>query len=100
MPDRRYCSNWVKTRLDLIWFAIYLAIQRLAVLFSWWPFIGFVLIGAVAEGPTRRRIRLAGLTLQSRWHICCAPTSHLLHSAFSRLGITNFGGEDLEADSG
>ncbi len=56
---------WVKTRLDLIWFAVYLAIQRLVVLFAWWPFIGFVLIGAVAEGLIRRRIRLAGFDYPS-----------------------------------
>ena len=56
---------WVKTRLDLIWFAIYLAIQRLVVLFAWWPFIGFVLIGAVGDGLIRRRIRLAGFDYPS-----------------------------------
>ncbi|MEA3642309.1 MAG: DUF4400 domain-containing protein [Lamprobacter sp.] len=56
---------WVKQRLDLIWFAIYLAIQRLVVLFAWWPFILFVLIGAVADGVIRRRIRLAGFDYPS-----------------------------------
>lgn len=29
--------TWVETRLDLVWFAIYLAIQRLVVLFAWTP---------------------------------------------------------------
>ncbi|MEA3641746.1 MAG: DUF4400 domain-containing protein [Lamprobacter sp.] len=56
---------WVKTRLDLIWFSIYLAIQRLVVLFAWWPFIGFALIGAVGDGLIRRRIRLAGFDYPS-----------------------------------
>lgn len=56
---------WVKIRLDLIWFAVYLAIQRLVVLFAWWPFIGFALIGAVGDGLIRRRIRLAGFDYPS-----------------------------------
>ncbi|MBK1621427.1 hypothetical protein CKO42_24040 [Lamprobacter modestohalophilus] len=56
---------WVKTRLDLIWFAIYLAIQRLVVLFAWWPFIGFAILSAVADGLIRRRIRLAGFDYPS-----------------------------------
>jgi len=56
---------WVKTRLDLIWFAVYLAIQRLVVLFAWWPFLAFGVLGAVADGLIRRRIRLAGFDYPS-----------------------------------
>jgi hypothetical protein len=56
---------WVKGRLDLIWFAVYLAIQRLVVLLAWWPLGAFALVGAIGDGLIRRRIRLAGFDYPS-----------------------------------
>ena len=68
---------WVKQRLDLIWFAVYLAIQRLVVLFAWWPFIGFALIGAVGDGLIRRASAWPGSTIRAPWRIAwrCAGCS-------------------------
>jgi hypothetical protein len=56
---------WMKGRLDVVWYSLYMAIQRLVVLLAWWPFLAFALIGAVADGLLRRRIRQAGFDYPS-----------------------------------
>jgi hypothetical protein len=57
--------RWVGDRLDVIWQALYLALQRIALLLAWWPFLGFVLVGAVGDGLLRRRIRQSGFDYPS-----------------------------------
>lgn len=57
---------WVtRVAVILLVMELVLAIQRLDGLFAWWPFIGLVLIGAVADGLIRRRTRLAGFDYRS-----------------------------------
>ncbi len=49
--------TWLRGRLDVIWGAFAQAIQRVVVLFSWWPFLAILLGAALADGWLRRRIR-------------------------------------------
>ncbi|WP_295445160.1 DUF4400 domain-containing protein [uncultured Thiodictyon sp.] len=48
---------WLRGRLDVIWGALALALQRVAVLFSWWPFFLMLFLAAWGDGWVRRRIR-------------------------------------------
>jgi hypothetical protein len=56
---------WVAERLDVIWQALYMAVQRLVLLLAWWPFFAFVLVGAITDGLLRRRIRQSGFDYPS-----------------------------------
>jgi len=56
---------WVADRLDVIWQALYMALQRIALLLAWWPFHAFALVGATADGLMRRRIRQSGFDYPS-----------------------------------
>jgi hypothetical protein len=56
---------WMQGRLNVVWYSLYMAIQRLVVLLAWWPFLAFALVGAVADGLLRRRIRQAGFAYPS-----------------------------------
>jgi hypothetical protein len=49
--------SWVAGRLDVIWAALYQALQRLAVLMAWWPFLLLLVAAAWGDGWVRRRIR-------------------------------------------
>jgi hypothetical protein len=55
----------VAGRLDVIWAAFYQALQRLAVLVAWWPFLLLLLAAAWGDGWVRRRIRQAGFAYAS-----------------------------------
>jgi hypothetical protein len=57
--------SWVAGRLDVIWAAFYQALQRLAVLVAWWPFLLLLLAAAWGDGWVRRRIRQAGFAYAS-----------------------------------
>ncbi|TVQ94555.1 MAG: DUF4400 domain-containing protein [Chromatiaceae bacterium] len=52
--------DWLRGRLDVIWGAVALALQRLALLTAWWPFFLLAVLGAIADGLVRRRIRAHG----------------------------------------
>jgi len=52
--------SWVEGRLDVIWAAFYQALQRLAMLAAWWPFLLLLLVAAWGDGRVRRRIRQSG----------------------------------------
>ena len=56
---------WVERRLDIVWSAVYMAVQRLVVLLAWWPFLVFALFGASVDGLLRRRIRQSGFDYPS-----------------------------------
>jgi len=56
---------WVADRLDVIWQALYMAVQRIVLLLAWWPFLAFALVGATADGLLRRRIRQSGFDYPS-----------------------------------
>ena len=56
---------WVERRLDIVWSAVYMAVQRLVVLLAWWPFLVFALVGASVDGLLRRRIRQSGFDYPS-----------------------------------
>jgi len=49
----------------VIWQALYMALQRIALLLAWWPFLAFALVGATADGLVRRRIRQSGFDYPS-----------------------------------
>jgi len=57
--------SWVAGRLEVIWAALYQALQRLAMLAAWWPFLLLLLVAAWADGWVRRRIRQAGFSYAS-----------------------------------
>jgi len=57
--------GWVSGRLAVVWSSLYLAVQRIVMLLAWWPFLGFALLGAIADGLLRRRIRQAGFDYPS-----------------------------------
>jgi uncharacterized membrane protein YoaK (UPF0700 family) len=40
-------------------------VQRIVMLLAWWPFLGFALVGAIADGLLRRRIRQSGFDYPS-----------------------------------
>ncbi|MFE8033918.1 DUF4400 domain-containing protein [Thiohalocapsa marina] len=72
---------WMQGRLDVVWYSLYMAIQRLVVLLAWWPFLAFALVGALGDGLLRRRIRQAGFDYPS-------PLAHRLAvRAMLGLGI-------------
>jgi len=52
--------SWLAGRLDVIWAALYQALQRLAVLMAWWPFFLLLVAAAWGDGWVRRRIRHSG----------------------------------------
>ena len=57
--------SWVAGRLDVIWAALYQALQRLAMLAAWWPFLLLLLAAAWGDGWVRRRIRQSGFAYAS-----------------------------------
>jgi hypothetical protein len=57
--------SWVAGRLEVIWAALYQALQRLAMLVAWWPFLLLLLIAAWGDGWVRRRIRQSGFAYAS-----------------------------------
>jgi hypothetical protein len=56
---------WLGQRLDVIWQSLYMAMQRAVLLLAWWPFLAFALVGGVADGLLRRRIRQSGFDYPS-----------------------------------
>lgn len=57
--------SWVEGRLEVIWAAFYQALQRLAMLAAWWPFLLLLLVAAWGDGWLRRRIRQSGFSYSS-----------------------------------
>jgi hypothetical protein len=57
--------SWVAGRLEVIWAAFYQALQRLAMLVAWWPFLLLLITASWADGWVRRRIRQAGFAYAS-----------------------------------
>jgi hypothetical protein len=57
--------SWVTDRLQVIWAALYQALQRLAMLVAWWPFLLLLLVAAWGDGWVRRRIRQSGFAYAS-----------------------------------
>jgi hypothetical protein len=57
--------TWVAGRLEVIWAALYQALQRLAMLAAWWPFLLLLLAAAWGDGWVRRRIRQTGFAYAS-----------------------------------
>jgi hypothetical protein len=57
--------SWVAGRLEVIWAALYQALQRLAMITAWWPFLLFMLAAAWGDGWVRRRIRQSGFAYAS-----------------------------------
>jgi len=57
--------TWVAGRLEVIWAAFHQALQRLAMLAAWWPFLLLLLAAAWGDGWVRRRIRQAGFAYAS-----------------------------------
>jgi tetrahydromethanopterin S-methyltransferase subunit C len=47
----------VAGRLEVIWAALYQALQRLSMLAAWWPFLLLLLAAAWGDGWVRRRVR-------------------------------------------
>jgi hypothetical protein len=56
---------WVEGRLDVVWGAVYLALQRLAVIAAWRPLLLPLGLAAWGEGWVRRRIRQASFAYPS-----------------------------------
>ena len=57
--------GWLRGRLDVIWGAFAQALQRLALLLAWWPFLALLLVAALGDGWLRRRIRQYGFVYAS-----------------------------------
>ena len=57
--------TWVAGRLEVIWAALYQALQRVAMLTAWWPFLLLLLAAVWGDGWVRRRIRQAGFAYAS-----------------------------------
>ncbi|WP_207148306.1 DUF4400 domain-containing protein [Thiococcus pfennigii] len=57
--------SWVADRLAVIWAALYQALQRLAMLAAWWPFLLLLLAAASGDGWVRRRIRQSRFSYSS-----------------------------------
>jgi len=57
--------SWVAGRLEVIWAAFYQALQRLAMLAAWWPFLLLLIAAAWGDGWVRRRIRQSGFAYAS-----------------------------------
>jgi hypothetical protein len=57
--------SWVAGRLEVIWAALYQALQRLAMITAWWPFLLFMLAAAWGDGWVRRRNRQSGFSYAS-----------------------------------
>jgi hypothetical protein len=49
----------------VIWAALYQALQRLAMLMAWWPFLLLLVAAAWGDGWVRRRIRQSGFAYAS-----------------------------------
>jgi hypothetical protein len=72
--------TWVAGRLEVIWAALYQALQRLAMITAWWPFLLLLLTTAWGDGWVRRRIRQSGFAYAS-------PLAH----AYALRGIAVIG---------
>jgi hypothetical protein len=57
--------SWVAGRLEVVWAALHQALQRLAMLMAWWPFLLLLLAAAWGDGWVRRRIRQSGFAYAS-----------------------------------
>jgi hypothetical protein len=57
--------SWVRDRLDVIWAAVRQAVQRLAMIAAWWPFLAIAFAATWGDGWLRRRIRQRGFAYAS-----------------------------------
>ena len=57
--------SWVAGRLEVVWAALHQALQRLAMVVVWWPFLLLLLAAAWGDGWVRRRIRQSGFAYAS-----------------------------------
>jgi hypothetical protein len=57
--------SWVAGRLEVIWAALYQALQRLGMLMAWWPFLLLLFAAAWGDGWVRRLIRQSGFAYAS-----------------------------------
>ena len=57
--------TWVAGRLEVVWAALHQALQRLAMLVAWWPFLLLLFAAAWGDGWVRRRIRQSGFAYAS-----------------------------------
>jgi len=57
--------DWLAGRLDVLWWMVRHAVQRLVLLLAWWPFLLLTAVFATADGWLRRRIRQAGFSYAS-----------------------------------
>jgi hypothetical protein len=57
--------SWVRGRLEVIWAAVRQALQRLAMIAAWWPFLAVAFAAAWGDGWVRRRIRQSGFAYAS-----------------------------------
>jgi hypothetical protein len=56
---------WGARRLEVVWAALYQALQRLAMITAWWPFLLLLPAAAWGDGWVRRRIRQSGFAYAS-----------------------------------
>lgn len=56
---------WLRGRLNVIWGAFAQALQRLALVLAWWPFMAILLVATLGDGWLRRRIRQHGFVYAS-----------------------------------
>jgi hypothetical protein len=49
--------DWTRGRLNVLWGSFGQALQRIALLLSWLPFLAILLVAAIGDGWIRRRIR-------------------------------------------
>ena len=80
--------SWVAGRLEVVWAALHQALQRLAMLMAWWPFLLLLFAAAWGDGWVRRRIRQSGFAYAS-------PLAHAyalrgIFVAFVLLGLVLF----------
>lgn len=70
--------GWLRGRLDAIWGAFAQALQRLAMVISWWPFLAILVVASIGDGLLRRSIRRYGFLYAS-------PLIH--HGALWIMGV-------------
>jgi hypothetical protein len=57
--------NWMGERMDILWWMIRNAFQRLVLLLAWWPYLLVVVAFAAGDGWMRRRIRQSSFAYAS-----------------------------------
>ena len=83
--------SWVAGRLEVIWAAFYQALQRLAMLVAWWPFLLLLIAAAWGDGWVTPSHPPGGIRLRESSRACLRPARDCHHRDAAGPGAVSAG---------